>query len=205
MTTDVYNQENKIVGKIDLPENVFNVKWRPALVHQVLVAQLGNARKPLAHVKTRGEVRGGGKKPYAQKHTGQARAGSTRSPLWVHGGITHGPRKDRDFSKKINRKMKRLAIYSVLSRKNHDKELFVLDHLKLEKAKTKEAAKVLKNFFNRPASTLFIAEKGNRNIFLAARNIPKTVITNPDSLNVYDCLNAKYVMLEKGAVASFTE
>ncbi|KKU90911.1 MAG: 50S ribosomal protein L4 [Candidatus Jorgensenbacteria bacterium GW2011_GWA1_48_11] len=179
MTTEVYNQENKVVGKIDLPENVFNAKWRPTLVQQVLVAQLANVRKPLAHVKTRGEVRGG--------------------------GVTHGPRKDRDFSKKINKKMKRLALYSTLSKKTHDKELFVIDNLKLEKPKTSGAAKIFGNFFKKPGATLLIAEKGNRNIFLAARNIPKTTIANPESLNVYDCLAAKNILVEKGAVEAFAK
>jgi len=194
-----------VVGKIDLPENVFNAKWRPTLVQQVLVAQLANVRKPLAHVKTRGEVRGGGRKPHAQKHTGQARAGSSRSPIWVGGGVTHGPRKDRDFSKKINKKMKRLALYSTLSKKTHDKELFVIDNLKLEKPKTSGAAKIFGNFFKKPGATLLIAEKGNRNIFLAARNIPKTTIANPESLNVYDCLAAKNILVEKGAVEAFAK
>src|SRR5438105_1748720 len=115
--TDLYNQENKKVGTVELPDKFFGVKWNPTLVHQALVAEMANARQPLAHAKGRGDVRGGGKKPYMQKHTGRARAGSTRSPIWKGGGVTHGPLKEKVYSKKINTKMKRLALYSILSKK----------------------------------------------------------------------------------------
>src|SRR5271166_6555953 len=103
MNADVYNWNNEKVGTMELPASVFGAKWNAMLVKQVLEAQAANRREPWAHTKTRGEVRGGGKKPWRQKGTGRARHGSTRSPIWRHGGITHGPRAERDFSVKINR------------------------------------------------------------------------------------------------------
>ena len=113
----VYSQEGKKSGSVTLPEAVFGEKWNADLVHQVVVAMQANARQPIAHTKDRSEVRGGGRKPWAQKGTGRARHGSSRSPIWRHGGVTHGPRNDRDFSQKINRKMKVKALYAVLSKK----------------------------------------------------------------------------------------
>src|SRR5579862_9363905 len=120
MKADVYNLKDEVVGSVELPENVFGARWNAALIKQVLDSQLANRRSPWAHVKERGEVRGGGKKPWRQKGTGRARHGSTRSPLWVGGGVSHGPSKDRDYSEKVNKKMKRAALFSVLSKKFHD-------------------------------------------------------------------------------------
>ena len=122
MQIDLYNAGGSIIGKADLPEKMFGQKWNPDLVHQVLAAQESNARKPLAHAKGRGEVRGGGKKPWRQKGTGRARHGSIRSPLWKGGGVTHGPTKERNFEKKINKKMRRAALFSILSRKTKEQE-----------------------------------------------------------------------------------
>ncbi|MFH0712566.1 MAG: 50S ribosomal protein L4, partial [Candidatus Jorgensenbacteria bacterium] len=117
MKAEVYNKENKKVDTIELSDRVFGAKWNPALVHQVLVSESANRRKPYASTKDRSEVRGGGRKPWAQKGLGRARHGSIRSPIWVGGGVTHGPRPEKDYGKKINKKMKRTAIYSVLSKK----------------------------------------------------------------------------------------
>jgi len=117
MNADVYNLNNEKVGTVELPENVFGAKWSPVLVKQVVDAQRANARDPWAHAKGRGEVRGGGRKPWRQKGTGRARHGSIRSPLWIGGGKAHGPRKERDYSQKVNKKMRRLALFSALSRK----------------------------------------------------------------------------------------
>ena len=123
MNADVYNLKNEKVGTVELPESVFGVRWSPVLVKQVAEAQSANARDPWAHTKTRGEVRGGGRKPWRQKGTGRARHGSIRSPLWVGGGKAHGPRNERDYSQKVNKKMKRTALFSVLSRKAKDGEM----------------------------------------------------------------------------------
>src|ERR1700722_697653 len=143
MNADVYNLENQKVGTLELPEDVFGARWNAALVKQVLEAQLANRREPWAHTKTRGEVRGGGRKPWRQKGTGKARHGSTRSPIWVGGGVAHGPRNDRDYSQKVNKKMKRAALFAALSRKTKDGELKVFDTFALEAPKTKVLASAL--------------------------------------------------------------
>jgi large subunit ribosomal protein L4 len=205
MTIDVFDQENKKVGNIDLPDNIFKVKWNPRLVHQVLRVQLANARKPLAHTKTRAEVRGGGRKPWRQKHTGRSRQGSSRSPLWVGGGITFGPRKDRKFEQKINKKMKLKALFSTLSKKIADDELKVIKTLEIKNHKTKEIASMLKNFFGKklPSILIVAASKRDRNIFLAGRNLPKVKVIRSNSLNLYDCLAYKYVFFEKESISDF--
>src|SRR3989344_1678996 len=120
METNIYNQEGKEVGKVSLPTAVFGVKWNPDLVHQAVVAMEANARTPVAHTKSRADVRGGGRKPWKQKGTGRARHGSTRSPIWVGGGVAHGPTNEKIFAKKINKKMRTKALYTVLSQKLRD-------------------------------------------------------------------------------------
>ncbi len=129
MKADVYNLNNEVVGSVDLPDTVFGVRYNAALVKQVIDAQLANRRSPWAHTKTRGEVSGGGKKPWRQKGTGRARHGSTRSPIWVGGGVAHGPRNDRDYSQKVNKKMKQAALFAAISRKAKDGEVKVFDTL----------------------------------------------------------------------------
>src|SRR5580698_578627 len=144
MKTDIYNLKNEVVGQVELPSEIFGVKWREALVKQVLDAQSANRRQPWAHVRDRSEVRGGGRKPWRQKGTGRARHGSTRSPIWVGGGKAHGPRNDRDYSQKVNKKMKRAALFSVLSKKAKDGELKIFESLTIEAPKTKSIAPSLK-------------------------------------------------------------
>jgi large subunit ribosomal protein L4 len=204
MMVDIYNAENKKTGEMDLPDNVFNVPWRPNLVHQVVVALQANRRRPWAHTKGRGEVRGGGKKPWPQKGTGQARHGSIRSPLWKGGGVTHGPLKSRRYEKKINKEMKKQALFSVLSKKLADEELKIVDDLNLKESRTKILNGILRNFFGEGKSVLVVPKTGNRAVYLAGRNIPKTTVGNPRALNVYDCLAHKYVVFEKDAIADFT-
>ncbi|KKW14953.1 MAG: 50S ribosomal protein L4 [Candidatus Jorgensenbacteria bacterium GW2011_GWB1_50_10] len=200
---EIYNIENKKTGKMDLPEEIFQAPWRPALVHQVITAILSNRRRPFAHVKGRGEVRGGGKKPWPQKGTGQARHGSIRSPIWRGGGVTHGPLKERTYEKKINKEMKKQALFSVLSKKLSDQELKIVDEINLKEAKTKILNGILGKFFGQKRSVLIVPKTGNRAVHLAGRNIPKTTVGNPNALNVYDCLVHKYVVFEKDAVADF--
>ncbi len=200
MKLEVFNKENKKVEELEVPDKIFKVKWQPELVHQALVTFLANLRKPIAHTKDRSEVRGGGKKPWRQKGTGRARHGSIRSPLWIGGGVVFGPRKDKIFSKKLNKKMKMTALFSVLSKKIKDDNFKVIDDLKIEKIKTKEAAEILKNFLPQRTSTLFVLEKNNKNFLLAARNLEKVFLTKVDNLNIYDLLTHKKVFFEKGAI-----
>ncbi len=145
LTTQVYSQNGEKIKDIELNPEIFNVEVKNSVVHQVVVAQMANSRTAIAHTKTRGEVRGGGVKPWRQKGTGRARVGSIRSPLWVGGGVTFGPRKDRNFSQKVNKKMKRKALFMCLSDKINNDLLVVLDKLNLEKGKTKELVEIIKN------------------------------------------------------------
>ncbi len=203
---DVYNLKNEVVGQTELPESFFGVSWKPSLVKQVVTAQLANRRSPWAHAKDRSEVRGGGKKPWRQKGTGRARHGSIRSPLWVGGGKAHGPRNERDYTQKVNVKMKRLALASVFSKKILDHEVRIVDTLALQAPKTKMIAKDLSAMVklskkDKRVDALLIPEVGNANIFRAARNLPKVKVLSPESLNVYDVLNYKNVLIDQKAIA----
>lgn len=139
----VYNQKGEQIGDQKLNEAIFGIKINPAVVHQAVIAQLANVRKVLAHTKTRGEVRGGGKKPWRQKGTGRARHGSIRSPIWIGGGVTFGPRKERNYKLKINKKVKQKSIFMALSDKVANSKFILLDVLELPAAKTKEMAKLI--------------------------------------------------------------
>ena len=201
MKADIYNQQNKVVGEIDLPDHIFKVRWNPDLVHQALSTQLANRRVKLAQVKGRGEVRGGGKKPWKQKGTGRSRQGSIRSPLWKGGGVTHGPTAERDFSKKINQKMKQAALFSVLSRKVKDNELRIIDTLEIGEYKTKQLAVLLHTILaGKKQSTVFVASAEHRNISKAVGNIQKVDSMGSKSLNVYDLMSHKNIIVEKDAI-----
>lgn len=200
MPIEVYNQQNNKAGTTDLPEKIFNTKWNPDLVWQVAVSFAANQRKVIAHTKGRGEVRGGGKKPWRQKGTGRARAGSIRSPLWKGGGVTFGPTKERNFKKKINKKMKRGALLSLISKKNRDSELKVIDSLDIDSYKTKMAVGIINKLFPPNKSLLVVSEKNNSNLKKALRNIEKVKYLPVNMLNVLDLLNYKYILIEKEAV-----
>jgi len=143
MKVSVYDQQGKEIGTTLLPKEIFDVKLNPDLVHQVATSQMANRRQVIAHTKDRGEVRGGGKKPWRQKGTGRARHGSIRSPLWKGGGVTFGPTKERNFKKIIPKKMKRKALFMVLSAKAKENLLIILDTLKLPLPKTKVISQIL--------------------------------------------------------------
>ena len=143
METKIYNQTGKETGKMDLPASVFGLPWNADLVHEIVRLMNSNSRNSVANTKTRGEVRGGGKKPWKQKGTGRARHGSTRSPIWVGGGIAHGPRAEKNFERKINKKAKAKALFTILSRKFKEGEILFLDDVKLAGPKTKEAKSIV--------------------------------------------------------------
>ncbi len=205
MKVELYNQKGEEVGKTELPDSVFGVKIMPSLLHQVVVSQMANMRTVIAHTKGRGEVRGGGKKPWRQKGTGRARHGSTRSPLWVGGGVTFGPTKYRNFKKKINSKMKTKATLMALSGKVHDKELIVLDKIELTAPKTKEMAVIVDNIVPDVSSTLLMLPAKNEIISRAGRNIADFKIINADNINVVDLLNFKYLILTQGTLDKLKE
>ena len=211
MFVKVYNQKGEEAGKTELPSDIFDVKMSQDLVHQVVVSQMGNRRQVSAHTKNRGDVRGGGRKPWRQKGTGRARAGSRRSPIWRGGGITFGPTNERNFKKIIPQKMRRKAMFMVLSQKAKDKELIVLDELKLEKAKTKEMANIVKSLKlkvqsskpkkKKQESVLIALPRMDENIIRATRNISKIATIPSKDLNCLDILSYKYLMLPKEAIA----
>ena len=210
MKTELYNQNAEVIGEAELPDRIFGVKMNPDLVHQVLVAQMANSRQVIAHTKGRGEVRGGGKKPWRQKGTGRARHASIRSPIWKGGGVAFGPTKERNFEKKINKKTKRKALFMVLSSKVQDKELMLLNDLKFSVPKTKEALGVInglssmmtgyKNTKKKRDSVLFVMPEKDKMILQAMNNLPFIETTDAKSLNVKDLLEKKYLILFKDAV-----
>jgi len=201
MKVEVFNQKNEKVSTVELPESIFNVDWKPILVKQALLTQIANRRKPLAHTKTRGEVKGGGRKPWRQKGTGRARHGSIRSPLWIGGGVTFGPRKEKIFAKKINRKMKRLALFSALSKKLKDNEIRIIDSLNLDEVKTKKVVEMMNLFFGKKRpSVLFIVAKDNNTFSRAVRNIDRLKSLKPNALDIYNIVRYKYIFLEKKAI-----
>ena len=201
----VYNQSGKNTSTIVLPHAVFGLKWNADLVHQVAVSMLANKRASNAHAKDRSEVRGGGKKPWKQKGTGQARHGSSRSPIWVGGGVTFGPRNDKDYSKKINKKMRVKALFTVLSRRAHDGQILALDTLSLSAIKTKDAATILKSLsaisgFERLTSkkkttALVVVAEKNDIIEKSFANLPGITIKAAKDLNVLDGINFNHVVL----------
>ncbi|MFZ5365061.1 MAG: 50S ribosomal protein L4 [Patescibacteria group bacterium] len=194
----VYNQSGKELRTIDLPEFIFGVETNIAVIHQAVAAQLGNSRQVLAHAKTRAEVRGGGRKPWRQKGTGRARHGSTRSPIWIGGGITFGPTKERNFSKRINKKMRRKAIFMVLSDRLAAGDLKFVDKIDFPQIKTKKAADLLNDL--RINKALFIIDEHNRNFIKSCANLPKAAVIDADSLNVIDLLNHKDVIMTENSV-----
>lgn len=201
---EIYNFKNETVGKTDLPENIFGVRWNPLLVKQVILAQLANRRRAWAHVKTRGEVSGGGRKPWRQKGTGRARHGSIRSPLWIGGGKAHGPRKEKDYSQKVNKKMKRQAIFAVLSKKFKEGEVKIMENLEIAEPKTKIVAQNLKSLLGekrlKKADALLVPAPDNKNIYRASRNLTKVKALAPSALNVYDLVNYKRVLIDRKAI-----
>jgi len=205
MKIAVYNQQGKEIGTTLLPKEIFDVKINPDLMHQVVVSQMANRRKVIAHAKGRGEVQGGGRKPWRQKGTGRARVGSIRSPLWRHGGVTFGPTKERVFKKVIPKKMKRLALFMVLSGKVKNNLLILLDKLKIDQVKTKLIVKTIENLklkienFKK-GSILIALPELDKNIILAARNIPKVETVEVRNLNALDLLSFKYLIMPKESI-----
>jgi large subunit ribosomal protein L4 len=209
MKVKVYNQEGKEVEEVELPDEVFGVKMNKNLVHQAVVAQMANSRQAIAHTKDRSEVSGGGKKPWRQKGTGRARHGSIRSPLWRGGGVTFGPTNERNFSQKINKKMKKKALLIALSEKARINNIIILDKLELEKIKAKEMAGIIKGMGVikkdiKRGVLIALADK-NENVIKAARNIPKLSTIAVNSLNLIDVMKFKYLIMTKDGIDKVKE
>jgi large subunit ribosomal protein L4 len=200
---NVYNQTGAQVGTMELNDSVFGAEFNEALVHQVVVAQLNNARQGTKSTLTRTEVRGGGIKPWRQKGTGRARQGSIRAPQWTGGGVVFAP-KPRDFSQKVNKQAKRSALVSALSAKLADGNLVVVDELKLEAAKTKEMVAVLKALGVEKRALLVVTE-ANADVVRATNNIPTVVTLNNSLINVYDVMANEKLVMTKAAVEKIEE
>jgi len=195
----VYNREGEKTEDLKISDDVFNIEKNDDLVHQAFVTIASNLRVAIAHTKNRGERSGSGKKPWRQKGTGKARVGSVRSPVWRKGGIIFGPTKDKNFSKKINKKMNQKAIKIVLSEKVRQNEIFVLEKLDLKEKKTKEFARIIKNL--KLKNKILFGFLGNeKNLNKYSRNIANVVNIATQNLNVFEMLNNKYLLLSKDSV-----
>ncbi len=206
METSIYTKEGKQKGKITLPEEVFGLNWNADLVHQVVSSMMTSKRMGTAHTKDRGEVRGGGKKPWQQKGTGRARHGSSRSPIWVGGGVAHGPRNDKNFDRKINKKVKSKAVATILSAKYRDGEIIFLDSVDISTPKTKDALVVMNNLSSikgfekigtKRTNTLMIATPTkDKNVAKSFANIGKVFVTEVRNMNPVDLMKYKYLVIE---------
>lgn len=186
----------------ELKEQIFGIKTRPHLLHQTVVMQLNNRRSGTAATKSKGFVRGGGKKPWRQKGTGRARAGSIRSPLWVGGGTIFGPQ-PRDYSFRMPRKARKEALLSALSLKNRDGKIIVVDKLELEDAKTKLMVKALAEL--KVTSALIVISQPDATIERSSRNIPAVKVLRVEGLNVYDLVRYEHLILTEGALKLLEE
>ncbi|MEX0918055.1 MAG: 50S ribosomal protein L4 [Candidatus Paceibacterota bacterium] len=205
MEAQVFSVEGKATGKVNLPETVFNVAWNPDLVHEVVIAMQSNARAGTAHTKDRSEVSGGGKKPWKQKGTGRARHGSRRSPIWRGGGITFGPRSEKDYTKKINKKMRAKALASTLSKKQADGEVLFVDALAFEAPKATTAKQILKALADgskqaglatkRTNAALIVLPERNEVTEKSFRNFGNLLVAQAKDINPVDLLTYKYVIM----------
>lgn len=207
METTIYTVKGEKKGSAKLPKEIFGLPWNSDLVHQVVTAQQANKRTPVAHVKGRSDVRGGGVKPWRQKGTGRARHGSIRSPLWIGGGVTHGPLKDKDYSKKVNKKMRTKALFTILSKKFSDNEIIFLDSLSLADKKTKEAQEILTNLSKIKGFEDISKKRGNRALITLAegaskegakvgfKNIGTVAVSDVENLNAVDALSYAYIVI----------
>ena len=198
----VLNMEGKQVDEIELNDAVFGVEVKENLVHQAVLSQLANDRQGTQKAKTRSEVSGGGRKPWRQKGTGHARQGSTRAPQWTGGGIVFAP-KPRDYSFKMNKKEKRIALLSALSSKVADNKIVVLDAFNLDEVKTKKFAEVMSNL--KVDKALVVIEGENKNVVLSGRNIPTVKVSATNEINTYDVLKYETLVVTKAAVEKLEE
>lgn len=205
MEAIVYNKEGKNTGKVTLPESVFGLTWNPDLVHEVVVSMQSNSRSNTAHTKDRSEVSGGGKKPWRQKGTGRARHGSRRSPIWTGGGVTFGPRNDRNYEKKINKNVRKKALGTVLSQKLKDNEIIFVDSLTFDEPKAKEAQGVLKALSTiegkeslagkRKNAALIVLPARDENAEKSFRNFGNVLVGQVKDINPVELMSYKYVVV----------
>ncbi|MCF8030279.1 MAG: 50S ribosomal protein L4 [Desulfohalobiaceae bacterium] len=198
----LFDQQSNSLGEYELPEDIFNVPVKPEILNSVVKAHLAAGRLGTVSYKNRANIRGGGKKPWRQKGTGRARAGTVRSPLWAGGAVIHGP-KPRAYAKKVNRKTKRLALKMALSGKYRDSELILVDRLSLDRPKTRDFAEIQNSFqLNKP---LIVVSKKDTHLDLATRNIPGVKLVTAENVNTYDILKYEHLVLTTESVEKIKE
>lgn len=205
MEVAVYTQEGKEAKKLKLPEELFGVAWNGDLVSQVLYIQGSNRRAGTAHTKDRSEVSGGGKKPWAQKGSGRARHGSSRSPIWRHGGVTHGPRNDKNYKRTLTESMKRAALFALLSAKVKEGKVLFVEGVTTADGKTKSAETIMKNLatgtafktlaYKKVGNVMMTAPKVGESEKMGFRNLPYVTFTNLSNLNPLDLANTRYLVI----------
>ena len=201
---DVLNVQGKKVKDITLNESVFGIEPNDVVIYDAIRLATANARQGTHSVKTRAEVSGGGRKPWRQKGTGRARQGSTRAPHWIHGGVAFGPQTEKNYTLKMNRKERKLALKSALSYKVLDEELIILDELKLASSKTKEIRDILANL-NVERNILVVVDELDENLILAARNLDNVLLLQADEINTMDIVSAHVLIATEAAIKSVEE
>jgi len=210
MKTNIFNQVGEIVETMELPKEIFEISFNSDLVHQVVTSQAATKRAVIANVKGRGEVSGGGKKPWRQKGTGRARVGSNRSPIWRHGGIVGGPTKEKNYFKRIPKKMRRKALLMVLSKKLKDKEITFLNYLKIEDRKTKMMSEIIKKLREKienlkTGKVLIALPQLDKNLILASRNLKELKVVQAKDLNPSILLSFKNLILPQESIKVIEE
>jgi len=201
---EVKDRNNSVVEKIEIPEGIFGLEIKTSLLHAAVVNYLANQRQGTHATKTRGKVRGGSKKPWRQKHTGRARHGTNRSPLWKGGGVIFGPQ-PRDYSYRMPKKQKRKALKTALSVKFAEGNLVVVDALSFEKPRTKDMIAVLRNFGINDKKVLVVMPDKDENVYLSARNIPRVSVMRAADINTYELLVHEHVLVTKDALEKIRE
>ena len=201
---NVYNMAGEKVGTVELSEAIFGIEPNKLVLHTAVKNHLANRRQGTQSTLTRAEVRGGGRKPWRQKGTGRARAGTTRAPHWTHGGVAFAP-KPRDYSYNINKKVRRLALKSALSAKAEETAIYIIDTLNLDEIKTKQVASLLEKLELGGKKAVLITPERNENVYKSARNIPGVQVTFGGILNPYDILNARALVIDKTALEKIEE
>jgi large subunit ribosomal protein L4 len=201
---DIKDRNNNIIGKISLRDDIIEDYPKQGVIHDAVINYLANQRQGTAATKTKGLISGGGKKPWKQKHTGRARSGSIRSPLWRGGGTVFGPQ-PRDYSYKLPKKIKRLALLTAFHKKLSSGEVVIIDNLSVEKPKTKEMFSILKNLGLDHKSVLIVLPEKDDNIMRSARNIPGVSVTRTSDLNTYNVLANNMLLMTKEAAAKLEE
>jgi large subunit ribosomal protein L4 len=202
---DVYNLKGETLDKVNLNDDIFGVKLNQDLMHQAIKIYLSNARQTIAHVRSRGEVAGSGRRPWKQKGTGRARVGDSRTSNWIGGGKALGPRKEKNYSRKFAKNMRKKSIFMALSDKLNSKRLLIIDDLKINKISTKSAITALSNLPIKEGKLLLIIDKADKNILLSFRNIPYIKLITADSINVYDLSNADWLIVTDPAIKRIEE